>query len=160
MQIKKASKLRVTGLAGNSPVTGEFPAQRPVTRKMFPYDDVIMIQHYGEWLNQTDGPCLLVYQITNMVACTFGWQWGNSTRLSSWFASIFAWWRHQMETFCPLLAVCEENQLVTSEFPYKGQWRRAWVFSLMWACTNECTASRDAGDLRRHGAHCDVIMMG
>ena len=41
---KKKSKLRVTGLcAGNSPVTGEFPAQRPVTRKMFPFDDVIML---------------------------------------------------------------------------------------------------------------------
>ena len=41
---KKTSKLRVTGLcAENSPVTGEFPAQRPVTRKMFPFDDVIMI---------------------------------------------------------------------------------------------------------------------
>ena len=40
---KKTSKLRVTGLcAGNSPETGEFPAQRPVTRKMFPFDDVIM----------------------------------------------------------------------------------------------------------------------
>ena len=40
---KKTSKLRVTGLcAGNSPVTGEFPAQWPVTRKMFPFDDVIM----------------------------------------------------------------------------------------------------------------------
>ena len=39
---KKTSKLCVTGLcAGNSPVTGEFPAQRPVTRKMFPFDDVI-----------------------------------------------------------------------------------------------------------------------
>ena len=40
---KKTSKLRVTGLcAGNSPGTDEFPAQRPVTRKMFPLDDVIM----------------------------------------------------------------------------------------------------------------------
>ena len=27
---------------GNSPVTGEFPHKRPVTRKMFPFDDVIM----------------------------------------------------------------------------------------------------------------------
>ena len=45
---KKTSKLRVTGLcAGNSPLTGEFPAQRPVTRKMFPFDDVIMWQWYG-----------------------------------------------------------------------------------------------------------------
>ena len=33
---KKISKLRVTGLSqGNSPVTGEFPAKGPVTRKMF-----------------------------------------------------------------------------------------------------------------------------
>ena len=41
---KKKSKLRVTGLcAGDSPVTGEFPAQRPVTWKMFPFDVVIMV---------------------------------------------------------------------------------------------------------------------
>ena len=42
---KKTWKLRVTGLcAGNSPGTGEFPAHKwPVTRKMFPFDDVIMI---------------------------------------------------------------------------------------------------------------------
>ena len=47
---KKTSKLRVTGLGeGNSPVTnefpavtGEFPAQKPVTRNMFPFDDDIM----------------------------------------------------------------------------------------------------------------------
>ena len=30
-------------LCGNSPVTGEFPALRPVTRKMFPFDDIIKI---------------------------------------------------------------------------------------------------------------------
>ena len=42
---KKTSKLRVTGLcAGNSLVSGEFPAQRPVTRKMFLSDVVIMSQ--------------------------------------------------------------------------------------------------------------------
>ena len=49
---KKTSKVRVTCICtGNSPVTGEFPAQIrvnsphkwPVTRKMFPFDDVIMI---------------------------------------------------------------------------------------------------------------------
>ena len=40
---KKTSNLRVTGLcAGNSSVTVEFPTQRPVTRKQFPFDDVIM----------------------------------------------------------------------------------------------------------------------
>ena len=38
---KKTSKLRVTGFcAGNSPVNS--PHKGPVTRKMFPFDDVIM----------------------------------------------------------------------------------------------------------------------
>ena len=40
---KKTSKLRVTGLCeGNSPVTGEFPAQRASNAENDPFDDVIM----------------------------------------------------------------------------------------------------------------------
>ena len=40
----KTSKLRVRGLcAGTSPWTGEFPATWPVTRKVLPCDDVIMV---------------------------------------------------------------------------------------------------------------------
>ena len=42
---KKTSKFRVAGFCeGNSPVTDEYFAQRaiPVTRNMFPFDDVIM----------------------------------------------------------------------------------------------------------------------
>ena len=46
---KKTWKLRVTGLcAGNSPGTGESPHKWPVTRKMFPFDDVIM-ECYGNF---------------------------------------------------------------------------------------------------------------
>ena len=52
---KKTSKLRVTGLcAGNSPGTGEFPHKWPVTRKMFPFDDVSAMfqpQHPKGWFN-------------------------------------------------------------------------------------------------------------
>ena len=41
---KKIPKLLVTGLCvGNSPETGEFPDKWPLTRKMFPFDDVIML---------------------------------------------------------------------------------------------------------------------
>ena len=41
---KETSKLRVTGLClGNSPVTGEHPAQSASTAEMFPFDDVIML---------------------------------------------------------------------------------------------------------------------
>ena len=41
---KKISKLRVTGLCvGNSPVTRNSPHKWPVTRKMFPFNDVIIV---------------------------------------------------------------------------------------------------------------------
>ena len=43
-QSEENSKLRVTGLCeGNPPGTSGFPHKWPVTRKMFPFDDVIMI---------------------------------------------------------------------------------------------------------------------
>ena len=43
-RLKKTSKLRVTGLcAGNSPGPVNSPHKWPVTRKMVPFDDVIMI---------------------------------------------------------------------------------------------------------------------
>ena len=42
----KQSELRFTGLCGgNSPVTGEFPAQRASNGEMFPFDDVIMLYY-------------------------------------------------------------------------------------------------------------------
>ena len=43
--------------------------------------------------------------------------------------------------------------------PHKGQWRRDLMFSLVWAWTNGSANSRFTGDLRRHGVHCDVIVM-
>ena len=44
---KKTSKLRVTGLCvGNSPGPVNSPHKGPVTRKMFPFDDVIMVVLY------------------------------------------------------------------------------------------------------------------
>ena len=46
---KKTSKLRVTGLcAGNSPGPVNSPHKGPVTRKMFPFDNVIMRPYW--WL--------------------------------------------------------------------------------------------------------------
>ena len=42
-RLKKTSKLRVTGLCvGNSPGPVNSPHKGPVTRKFFPFDDVIM----------------------------------------------------------------------------------------------------------------------
>ena len=42
--------------------------------------------------------------------------------------------------------------------PHKGQWRGALMFSLICAWINEWVNNREAGDLRRHRAHNDVIL--
>ena len=44
-------------------------------------------------------------------------------------------------------------------FPYKGQWRGALMFSLISAWTNGRVKNRDAGDLRHHGVNHNVTMM-
>ena len=45
---KKKSNSVSLAFTGNSPGTGEFPAQMASTRKMFPFDDVMMDKAYGE----------------------------------------------------------------------------------------------------------------
>ena len=43
----------------------------------------------------------------------------------------YAWWRHQMETFSALLALCAGNSPVPVNSQHKGQWRGALMFSLI-----------------------------
>ena len=45
-------------------------------------------------------------------------------------------------------------------FPHKGQWRGALMFSLFCARLNGWANNREAGDMRRYRAHDDVIVMG
>ena len=70
---------------------------------------------------------------------------------------ICSWWRHPMEAFSALLAICEGNLPVHS--PHKGQWRGGLMFSLISAWINGWGNNREAGDLRRHRVHHDVIVM-
>ena len=69
------------------------------------------------------------------------------------------WWRHQMETFSALLAICAGNSPVTGEFPAQRPVTRSfdvffdlrrnkWLSKLWWIV-----------DLRRHRTHYDVIVM-
>ena len=44
-------------------------------------------------------------------------------------------------------------------FPYKGQWRGALMFSLIYVWINDWANNREAGDLRRQHGHYDVIVM-
>ena len=72
---------------------------------------------------------------------------------------LFAWWRHQLETFSALLALCAGKSPLPVNSPHKGQWRGALMFSLICVWVNGCH-NREAGDLRRHRAHYDVNVMG
>ena len=44
-------------------------------------------------------------------------------------------------------------------FPHKGQWRGALMFSLIYAWINDWVNNREAGELRRQHGHYDVIVM-
>ena len=76
-----------------------------------------------------------------------------------WWQNVFIWWRHQMEPFSALLALCAGNSPVPGNSPHKGQWHRALMFSLICAWINDWVNNREAGDLRRHRGHYDVIVM-
>ena len=66
----------------------------------------------------------------------------------------------QMKTFSALLAHCAGKSPFAGEFPaHEGQWRGALMFSLILDWINNWVYNREAGDLRRHRAHYDVIVM-
>ena len=69
------------------------------------------------------------------------------------------WWRHQMEKFSALLALCAGNSPVPVNSPHKGQWRGALMFILICARINDWVNNREAGDLRRLLDHYDVSVM-
>ena len=74
---------------------------------------------------------------------------------------IMAWcWSGDKPLSEPMmLAPCAGNSSVPGEFPHKGQWRRALMFSLICARINGWVNNGEAGDSRRHRAHYDVIVM-
>ena len=64
-----------------------------------------------------------------------------------------------METFSALLALCEGNPAVTGAFPSRRPVTLIFMFSLIWAWTNLFANNRDSGDLRRHRAPYNVIVI-
>ena len=70
-----------------------------------------------------------------------------------------SWWRHQMETFSALLALCVGNSPEPVNSPHKGQWRGALMFSLICAWINGWVNNHGADNLGRQRAHYDVIVM-
>ena len=64
-------------------------------------------------------------------------------------------WKH-FPRYCPFVRGIHRSPVNS---PHKGQWRGALVFSLICAWINRWVNNGEAGDLRLHRAHCDVIVM-
>ena len=89
--------------------------------------------------------------------CTLNW---SAFYTSMWlFDTHASWWRHQMEIFSALLALCVGNSPVTGEFLSQRPVTLSFDFFLICAWINRWVNNREAGDLRRHRAHYNVIVM-
>ena len=69
------------------------------------------------------------------------------------------WWRHQMETFSALLAICAGNSLVFSEFPAQRPVTRSFDVFFDSHLNKQLSKQSWAGDLIRYRAHYDVTVM-
>ena len=78
---KKTSKLRVTGLCAG---TGEFPHKWPVTRKMFPFGDVIMSKVVRRYRLISGADMSYPHLCTVVPRITLGGLW-NGDDASAWF---------------------------------------------------------------------------
>ena len=83
--------------AGNSSVTDEFPSQRPVTQSF----DVFFDPHMNKWLSKQSKRRQFETPSHSLIRrhCQH------------------SWWRHQMEIFSALLAICAGNSPAPGEFP-------------------------------------------
>ena len=98
------------------------------------------------------------YWLTNGLP-HFHWSHGRGLLRVSCSPEI-SWWRHQIEAISALLAICAGNSPVTGEFPTQRPVARSFdVFFDLRLNKRLSKNNREAGDLRRHRAHCDVTVM-
>ena len=83
----------------------------------------------------------------------------NNIHIVSWLHETDPWWRHLMGYFPRYWYFVQGIHRSPVNSPNKGQWRGAFVFSLICAWINRWVNNREAGDLRRHRVHYDVIVM-
>ena len=142
------------------PLCGEFTGDQWIPRKMASNTENVSIwwRHHVNRLIDSIDMCTVtswcvkrLWQIVRIFLL--------SQHLSAASFSQFAWWRHQLETFSALLALCAGNSPVPVNSPHKGQWRGALMLSLICARINDWVNNRGAGDLRRHRGHYDVNVM-
>ena len=100
-----------------------------------------------------------VYMCYNIQPCILNVD--DSDDVSRYLASIneSTWWRHQMEAFSALLALCEGDPSVIDGSPTQRPVTRSVDVFFISAGTNGWANDRDVDDLRRHRAHYGITVM-
>ena len=138
---KKTSKFRVTDLcAGNSPLTGEFPAQRASNA-----------ENVSIWWHHHGAQTFLQQKLQCFEICS---KRSNGHLIIISHADVIKW-KH----FARYWPFVRGIHRLPVNFPHKGQWRGALMFSLICAWKNGWVNNGEAGDLGRHRAHYDVTVM-
>ena len=76
------------------------------------------------------------------------------SNICEWHDDVMKW-KH-FPRYWPFVRAIHRSPV---NYPHKGQWRGALMFSLICVWINAWVNNRKAGDLRRHRAHYDVIVM-
>ena len=114
---------------------------------------------HGYWHNATvKQNYIVLYLLT--AACTWWIIDDFSFPLEARRSGPGAWWRHRMETFSVLLAICAGNSPVNEEFPAQRPVTQSFDVFFDLRLINGWVNNRGAGDLRRCRAHYDVTAMG
>ena len=106
-----------------------------------------------EWLRWVENMIRILIMYSDLLQCGIGCKYKNMSHYSN------IWWRHQMEAFSALLALCAGNSPVTGELPSQRPVTRKLMFSLICAWTNVWANNQDTIDLRRHHVHYEVTGM-
>ena len=81
--------------------------------------------------------------------------WNTMVPMTGFYHDDVIKWRH-FPRYWPFVRGIHRSPVNSS---HKGQWRGALMFSLIYADLNGWVNSREAGDLSRNRAHCDVTVM-
>ena len=120
---------------------------------------------FGKWTRLTEKH--IPYLITggNLWEIWTFYNW-KSLYFARWYIINWqTWWRHQNDDviklkrfprYWPFVWVIHRPPVNS---PHKGQWRGTLMFSLICASINGWVNNREAGELRRHRAHYDAIVM-
>ena len=151
--------------AGNSPVTGEFPSQRPVTRSFGVFFDLCLNKRLSKqsrgwwfetpsrspWRHCNVGPTRWVDRSDKKNSTNRG---AYLSGRSSHHDDVIKW--KYFPRYWPFVRKIHRAPVNS---PRKGQWRGALMLSLICYRINGWVNNRESGDLRRHRTHYDVTVV-